>query len=1284
MRTTTVGFVALMVFVVSALQAQSTQVGSSGLRIGITSPEHGTAVVGETIGVSGICASSGGAISVSAVSGPEACGGVDAAECSMEHLFGSGSSGSYLRIRLHQRRFRVATAICDGSKFYTQIDTAEFEKDAPVILIAANADTLSPEDYFVDSVTFIKKTVRPVLTLSAAADVINKKNASAFFLFGTCEDGQQVVFDHGLVSIRCREGRFGRFFDLSDLPDGEIILSASTTNLDRTQTSSLLITKDTKAPELSLSFPMDGSYITSNMAVASGHCDDETAMVTFSDALGNIRCNGESFYKMLDFSPFPENVPLEIVATILDDASNERKDQVVVTKDIHSPPLGINVIDRRVNANNMKSFPVFGVCEGNYPIRFSADIPEIFCNGGSFDTNLDVSRLPDGQMTVSAVTIDDAGHLSKSTFVLEKDVDIPNVEIVSPANDGFVNTDIIEISGNCNDEQSVVSLTGGFGSAACDGERFLVRVDLTKFPEGRRLTLSAIIEDEAANTSYSSVTFTKDTVRPRLTLTSSEDRVNMHNVENFVVSGLCEAGLPIRFIQDIPDIDCPDGSFTVPLDLSLLPDGGQSFITAVTTDKARNSTSRNLFFEKDTTPPMVKILMPKDGSYVITEGVEVSGICDDPSLEIVLSEGFGEATCNGTGFKKFLDLSSFPDNTQITLSASVSDALGNAKDSSVTMIKDTTPPKVGLLASSNLVNAQNVLDFPVSGVCEEGSVIGFGYGLPDIECVGSTFEASLDLSDLPEGTSIIEAAVVDGAGRSDRASIEVHKDSRVPKVEITAPKDGSYIKTSTVMVEGFCDEPGGTVAFSGDLGDTVCDGEAFKAELDFSKFPENDPLALIATVVDDMGNGSSSSVSVVKDTVPPPLTLILANDEVDSLNMRSFAVSGICETGRRLSFNKGIADVDCIGGRFNASLDLSSMPDGKVTVGVSTSDLAGHTAYASFSVDKDSTLSEASPVSLEGRLKSVVQCSLDRLLPSTNEYSRYLKERSLRTLNFVYQRLGRKLEAYGIHSDIEKAHLLAQVMVESRYLTSTVEDIRGKGRDGMLEAGTPTQWDCREYLNVSNDNASFFNRRYGYKADFRGRGLIQLTHCPNYLGFLYHKAAERAGLSELSKGTKNNFFYWDSRGRRRRVYQSYCTEEVLKDVAQDFLNQGLSPDVLEEMVGDFGTAANYLSLPCHGEGLSSMTSEEFVVDSALWYWRRCKSSYPRSTQSSSEIAVKYLSMCVHGQEAYLDIPDRACRESSAEELSIRPKIFSSYCNRLRAFNAFRRCFRNHPTVTSSM
>ncbi len=314
-------------------------------------------------------------------------------------------------------------------------------------------------------------------------------------------------------------------------------------------------------------------------------------------------------------------------------------------------------------------------------------------------------------------------------------------------------------------------------------------------------------------------------------------------------------------------------------------------------------------------------------------------------------------------------------------------------------------------------------------------------------------------------------------------------------------------------------------------------------------------------------------------------------------------------------------------------------------------------------------LEELTPSPVATDIGKALRCSLEKVYKEKN-----LSLKRSRTLRFIEKRLSESIVTYGMQSRVEQAHYMAQLIHESDGLSATVERVTGPSWRRLFQGDSP-RWSCDDYLSAVDEDDDFFNNRYiysknSYRSKFRGRGLIQLTGCFNYLGYYYHRSAKK---EELSKSNVHKT-YFTYKNQKDQVVQvgMFCSDSTLEKMDEVFQNEGLelSPSPL---ISQFEETSDELALPCLDRGLREMPSSEFVVDSSLWYWKKCQNS-SRTKQyldKDTPRAVAEVTQCVHGRHPTYDNYQKI--DCSKKQAGFRE---NSYCQRLKAFEVTLLCLKS--------
>ncbi|MEW5760085.1 MAG: right-handed parallel beta-helix repeat-containing protein [Candidatus Thermoplasmatota archaeon] len=147
-----------------------------------------------------------------------------------------------------------------------------------------------------------------------------------------------------------------------------------------------------------------------------------------------------------------------------------------------------------------------------------------------------------------------------------------------------------------------------------------------------------------------------------------------------------------------------------------------------------------------------------------------------------------------------------------------------------------------------------------------------------------------------EGENILEVEAVDRAGNSNTTLIRVIKDKIPPQLNVYSPSNGSYTNASIILVAGKT-EVGANVSVNGE---NVLVDELGKFNVSVSI--EEGENTIVVSAKDFAGNVVVVNIVVIRDSVPPSLTLITPLDGTLTTE-KEITINGYVETGVDVTVN---------------------------------------------------------------------------------------------------------------------------------------------------------------------------------------------------------------------------------------------------------------------------------------------------------------------------------------------------------------------------------------------
>lgn len=551
-------------------------------------------------------------------------------------------------------------------------------------IVVACTDAAGNTGY--DSVAVIYDNVPPTVTIDSPADN-SYTTASAVNVLFTAED------EYGVASCTRTNGQS------APLVSGPNTISVSCTDLaGNTGNASITVTRDNVVPVVQITSPANNSStydpdVVVNFTVVDSspttctpldgatvplNYGPNTIVVTCTDAAGNQASDSVNVTRLapvpvVDITAPADNssttnptttvnytatdpsgggltctladgavVPLSfgpntIVVECTDQYNNTGSDSVTVTRtDNVAPVVTITA-------------PTNGLITANSSVTLSYTVTDdtaTTCNladGASVPLNA-------GSNTITVVCTDAYGNVGFASVSVIRDNNAPAVTIVSPPDGTITNAASTTIN---------FSVINDYGSVTCDH----TDGQSVALAEGAN-TIEVECTDQAGNVGSDSITVTRDSTPPAVTITAPADG-----------SSTTDASVVLDFtVTDATATSCsPTDGSTVNLAY------GSNVITVTCTDAAGNvGTDSVTVTRSSTTPPVVTITSPAAGAIIRSESTTLTYAAASDHGTVSCTPPSGSSVALAIGVNK--------------ITVNCTDSFGNVASASVTVYRPDTLP----------------------------------------------------------------------------------------------------------------------------------------------------------------------------------------------------------------------------------------------------------------------------------------------------------------------------------------------------------------------------------------------------------------------------------------------------------------------------------------------------------------------------------------------------------------------------------------------------------------
>jgi parallel beta-helix repeat protein len=459
--------------------------------------------------------------------------------------------------------------------------------------------------------------------------------------------------------------------------------------------------------------------------------------------------------------------------------------------------------------------------------------------GGSWKAAVNLTREGPNDFKIRA---NDGGrNEAYQNLTIVRDTNAPIITIVSPIDHLLTNRTPVRFSGNVTETSGATMINGVEVAVNPDGS-FSADIDLY---EGDNTVLIEC-RDFVWNTASLVRTVTLDTSAPELVVTEPDPAVITTNASVVVIRGFTELNASLTMNGLFVHVNETDWNAVVGL-----AEGGNIFVFEAR-DKAGNSRTATVQVTRDTTPPPLVLVSPKDNSVTNLSTIEIRGVAEVGALVKVNG---ALAVLTGAEFKATIKLDHQGRNT---VRVEAYDTHFNRAEITFYINLDTVPPDLKITSpQNNIVTSAKAIE--IRGRTEVGAQLTINERpvLPDGNGIFST---SMGLSD--EGPNLFDIQSRDAAGNVAEYILTVVRDTELVH-SVSTPTEGAKLQSATVLVIGTT-EANATVQVNGKTVSLRPD-RTFISEVALTKGKN------VITVVftDKAGNTATVTVNVTR-TVPAP------------------------------------------------------------------------------------------------------------------------------------------------------------------------------------------------------------------------------------------------------------------------------------------------------------------------------------------------------------------------------------------------------------------------------
>ena len=591
-----------------------------------------------------------------------------------------------------------------------------FEAEVPATAEGANFLTVSATDAAGNSATQVKQVLRdtqpPVVAITSPAEG-TLTNAGRMAVEGTVEDASAVTVAVNGVAMTVQENRFRGEVPLAG--EGKLTLAAVATDAAGNEGRAARgIVRDTTPPQIQVQAPEEGKLTRERSIQVRGTVVDSSAVTLTLNGTAVALAADRSFVVDAPLAAEGSNA-LALVA--VDAAGNRGEAARSVVRDT-TPPVVTLEAPAPGTITRQTATEVRGRVQDASPVTLRINGAEVaVAADGGFTTTTALGV--EGDNAIQAEATDAAGNSGSAGVTVLRDTEAPVVAFAAPAEGELVAGDRVAVRGTVQDRTTVTMTINGVAVAIGPGGAFEGEIPLG----ATGTTLAVTATDAAGNVSQPVRNVARDTEAPVVAFTTPAEGT-ITNRGTLEVTGTVVDASPVTVAVNGVAMTVETGTWRGEVPLT---GEGAIALVAVATDAPGNRGEARRGIVRDTTPPVVTVLSPAEGSLTNRAAVEIGGTVQDLTAVTLTLDGAPVALDAANAFTGAATLAAEGLNS---LAFVATDAAGNVSRPVLTLLRDTEAPVITWTAPQDGLSTE-AASTPLAGrITDAGAVTATLNGAP--------------------------------------------------------------------------------------------------------------------------------------------------------------------------------------------------------------------------------------------------------------------------------------------------------------------------------------------------------------------------------------------------------------------------------------------------------------------------------------------------------------------------------------------------------------------------